>query len=110
VRAAVAKAEGLARDERLATGRALLGRKAVLRASAFDSPSSSEPRRNLRPAIACKDKTRRIAEIEKLIQFHLAHRAARLSFRAGMRDVEFPAGSYQIRRWGARCAPYLPAL
>src|SRR5262249_38160492 len=90
VRAAVAKAEADARAERMAAGRRVLGRKAVLRASAFDVPNTSEPRRNLRPAVACKDKARRIAELVKLREFRLAYRDARLCFVGGEHQVEFP--------------------
>jgi hypothetical protein len=105
VRVAVAKAEASAREERRATGRGVVGRKAVLRASAFDSPETSEPRRNLRPALACKDEKRRAAELVKLMQFRIAYHAARQRFVAGDHSVEFPAGTYRIRAWGARCAP-----
>jgi hypothetical protein len=105
VRAAVSRAEEAAREERLVMRRAIVGRKAILRASALESPTTSEPRRNLRPAVACKDAAQRIAALVRLMEFRIAYRDARLRFAQGERDVEFPAGTYRLRVWGARCAP-----
>jgi hypothetical protein len=106
VRAEVAERERAARAERLRDGRGVLGRKAVLRASAFASPSTSEPRRNLRPALACKERERRIHELRKLVEFRRAHALARQRYVAGDHRVEFPPGTYRMRAWGARCAPF----
>jgi hypothetical protein len=106
VGAALAKLEQAAREERLTKGTRVVGRKAVLRTSAFDSPKTSEPRRNLRPAVACKDKSRRIAELLKMKEFLFAYRDARVRFSNGEHKVEFPAGTYRLRAWGARCAPF----
>jgi hypothetical protein len=106
VRAEVAERERAAREERLRDGRGVLGRKAVLRASAFASPATSEPRRNLRPALACKERERRIHELRKLVEFRRAHALARQRFAGGEHRVEFPPGTYRMRAWGARCAPF----
>lgn len=105
VRDAVAEKERAAREQRLRDGRSVLGRKAVLRASAFTSPSTSEPRRNLRPALACKDRERRIAELLRLKEFRRTHESARRRYVARERRVEFPPGTYRMRALGARCAP-----
>jgi hypothetical protein len=106
VRAAVAAKERGARDERLREGRRVLGRKVVLRASAFACPSTPAPRRNLRPALACKERERRIVELVRLREFRRAHEGARRRFVAGERLVDFPPGTYRMRAWGARCAPF----
>jgi REP element-mobilizing transposase RayT len=106
VRDAIAKKERAAREERVRAGRRVLGRRAVRMASASDSPSSTEPRRNLRPAVACKNVARRIGEIAKLVEFRKKYSAARLRYVAGERTVEFPAGTYRLRAWGVRCAPF----
>ena len=106
VRTAIARKERASRDERLREGRGVLGRKGVLRASAFASPSTPEPRRKLRPALACKERERRIKELTSLMEFRRAHRTARRRFIAGERRVEFPPGTYRMRAWGACCAPF----
>jgi putative transposase len=106
VRDAVAEKERRLRDERLRSGRRVLGRKAVLRTPAFASPSTPpEPRGGLRPALSCRDPERRIVELGKLIQFRRAHERARQRYVAGERLVEFPAGTYRMRALGARCEP-----
>jgi hypothetical protein len=103
VRAAVRAVEAEARAERARTGRRVLGRKAVRRARPTDRPSSLEPRRRLRPALACRNRPRRIAELAALRAFRAAHRRARLRFAAGQRSVLFPPGTYRMSLLGARC-------
>ena len=107
VRAQVARVELAARELRLRDGRRVLGRKAVLTASAFDTPKTSEPRRNLRPAVACRDKATRIEALRQLVAFRVDYRDARLRFAAGEHRVLFPAGTYRLRfSAAARCAPF----
>ncbi len=92
------------REHRLAKRVSLVGRKAVLRSSSFDRPKTSEPRRNLRPFVACKNKWRRVLALEALQRFHVAYRDARQLFIDGLRDVPFPAGTFALRRLGVICA------
>ncbi|MFO0741160.1 MAG: hypothetical protein U0270_34995 [Labilithrix sp.] len=107
VRDAVARAERVARDQRLREGRRVLGRKAVLAVSAFDMPATSEPRRTLRPAVACRDRAVRIDALRQLVAFRIAYREARLRFASGDHRVVFPAGTYQLRFSAAvRCEPF----
>lgn len=94
---AVRRAEERARDERKAAGRGVLGRKAVLRAVPTDSPRTVEPRRQLRPHVACLDKARRIEALRALGGFRAARRSALLRHLAGERDVVFPHGTYRVR-------------
>lgn len=110
VRTGVAAREELARSERQRTGTRVVGRKALLRASEHDSPSTAETRSKLRPALACKDVERRVVELRKLVQFRTAHESARQKFIGGERNVEFPAGTYRMRKWGACCAPFPVAI
>ena len=91
------------REKRQRDGRRVLGRKAVLGASPFDSPSTFERRGGLRPVLAARDPKVRAAELRRLHDFRVAHESARLRFIRGERDVEFPAGTYRMRLWGARC-------
>lgn len=107
VREGVARAELEARALRLEMRIRVLGRKAVLAASAFDSPKTLEPRRNLRPAVACRDEAQRIAALEELVAFRVAYHEARIRFAAGEHRVLFPAGTYHLRHHAAaRCKPF----
>lgn len=83
-----------------ARGGRILGRKAVLAASAFDRPRTSGPRRTLRPFIACKNERRRAGALEALRRFRALYREARCRFVEGLRDVVFPAGTFGLRRLG----------
>ncbi len=94
------------RAEVLASGRRFVGRRAVRRQSPRDKAKSWERRRGLKPRIKCCDKRLRVEAIKQLQRFHAEHRAARLQFKAGARDVVFPAGTYWMRvHAGVRCAP-----
>jgi putative transposase len=105
VHTAVRKRERAAREERLGTGARVVGRRRILAASAFDRPTSHEPRRNLRPHVACRSRERRIRELAALRRFRAAHADARWRFAAGERTVTFPAGTFLMRVvFGARCA------
>ncbi len=94
---AVRLEEERARGDRRASGLGVLGRKAVLRAEPTDSPKTIEPRRKLRPHIACRDKARRVAELAALVTFRAERQAALLRALNGERDVVFPHGTYRIR-------------
>jgi hypothetical protein len=96
---AVLTIESQARSERAASGRGVMGRKRVLAVSPTDSPKTVEPRRTLRPHVACRNRDQRIRELVALRAFRLAHRAALTRFRAGERGVEFPYGTYGMLRF-----------
>jgi REP element-mobilizing transposase RayT len=103
--AAVREKERAAREDRLASGARIVGRRRILAASAFDRPTTHEPRGNLRPHIGCLNRERRIRELAALRRFRAAHAEARRRFAGGQRDVLFPAGTVQMRvTFGARCA------
>src|SRR5213075_2610109 len=94
IRDAVHKAEADARAERAEKGLRIVGRKAILRANPADSPATDEPRRNLRPHVACQRKSARIAALGALVAFRRAHHAARQAYIAGEHAVLFPLGTY----------------
>ena len=74
-------------------------------ASPLPRPSPGEPRRQLRPRIAARDKWTRIAALRRLAAFLGAYREAWEAFRGGAREVLFPAGTYALRVvHGVRCA------
>ena len=105
VHAGVRDKERAAREERLAAGARVAGRRRILAASAFDRPTTREPRGNLRPHLACLNRERRLRELAALRQFRAAHAEARRRFACGEREVLFPAGTFQMRVMaGARCA------
>lgn len=92
-----------------AAGRRFLGRRAVRKQSPFDCAKSKERRRGLKPRIKCRDRLQRMAAIRRLKEFCAAHREAFELFRAGVRDVVFPAGTYWMRiHAGVSCAPWAP--
>jgi len=86
-------------------GRRFLGARAVLQQRITDSPKSREPRRGLSPQVACRDKWRRIERLQAIKIFEHEHRVARRAWQRGVRDVEFPVGTYAMRVLHAvRCA------
>jgi len=84
--------------ERQRTGRHVLGRRRVLRQSWRDSPTSREPRRNLRPRVAARDKELRIATLQRNKEWRLEYRDARAKWLAGL-PAEFPFGTYWLKRF-----------
>ena len=97
--------------ERHRTGTHVLGRKAVLTQKWSDRPATREPRRQLDPRVAARNKWSRIEALMRNRDFREAYAAAREVFVAGIRDVLFPAGTYWLRRFvQAICAPPPPLV
>jgi hypothetical protein len=84
--------------DRLRTGSRVLGRRAVLRQSWRDYPSSVEPRRNLRPQVASRSKWSRIEALLRNRAFIKDYVRAREAWREGS-PVAFPPGTYWLRRF-----------
>jgi REP element-mobilizing transposase RayT len=81
-----------------------LGRNKVLSQRPWGRPASGEPRRQLNPRIASRDKWKRIEALCRLGEFVAAYREALRRFCAGCRDACFPRGTYLLRvRHGVRC-------
>jgi putative transposase len=92
--------------ERQRTGQGVLGRHAALTQKWSDRPASREPRRQLDPRVAARNKWRRIEALMRNREFRAAYAAARDAFVAGVRDIIFPAGTYWLRRFvKTDCAP-----
>jgi hypothetical protein len=101
----IAEVEERCARERMQSGRRVLGRRSILRQSWRDTPTSVEPRRNLRPRVAARDKLERIATLRRNKDWQLEYRSARLLWLAGF-DVEFPFGTYWLSRFaGVRVKP-----
>ena len=97
VRRAVETREAAARARVAAEGRSFAGEAAVAAQQPTDSPTTFEPRRQLSPRIAAKDKWRRIEALRRIRSFFEAYREAYQRFREHVRDVVFPAGTYAMR-------------
>jgi len=92
-------------ERRIAQGQSFMGRSKVLRQSPLGRPAQCEPRRELNPRVAARDKWRRIELLQRLANFVGSYRDARRRFLAGWRDILFPYGTYWLRvRCGVLCA------
>ena len=101
----IAEVEEKFANERITTGRRVVGRRCILRQSWRDTPTTREPRRNLRPRVAARDKQARIATLQRNKEWQARYRSARLLWIAGF-DVEFPHGTYWLRKFaGVRVKP-----
>ena len=98
VRARVAVVEKEEARKRAETGRRVMGRYAVLRQSWRESPTSREPRRNLRPTFAARSLWARLEAIQRKREFVHAYRAARRALLDGA-PIPFPHGTYWVRRF-----------
>jgi len=84
--------------ERQRTGRRVLGRRAVLAQSWRARPASVEPRRNLRPCVACPNKWARIEALLRNRLFLREYADARARWLDGVAAV-FPPGTYWLYRF-----------
>ncbi len=94
---AVAKVEQTAAAERLAKRARIVGRRAIRRQSAFDRPTSAEPRRTIIPRVACKNRNRRIDTLRRNKLWLADYKTALAAYRAGNKTSLFPAGTWQLR-------------
>jgi REP element-mobilizing transposase RayT len=95
-RAAAVEAEEAAARAR--TGRTVLGRRRVLRQAWYESPTSPEQRRGLRPRVAARSKWARLEALRRNRDFVTAYRVARTAWLAGA-PIPFPPGTYWLRRF-----------
>lgn len=103
--AALAHLEDNARRELASEGRGFLGAAKVLAHKPWARPAPGEPRRQLKPRVAARDKWKRIEALCRLADFLRAYREAWAAMRAGARDALFPAGTYLLRiAHGVPCA------
>jgi hypothetical protein len=107
VRAGVEAVERAVLEERKRTGARVLGRKGVLEQSWTATPTSVEPRRNLRPRFAGQVQ-HRIAAIDAYRAFLAAYRDARRRWLARSAAL-FPRGTYWLARFAAVPIEPVPA-
>jgi putative transposase len=102
---AIAERECELRAQFRRDGKSFRGVAAVLAQRPTDTPTSREPTRRLSPLVAIRDKWRRIEILQRIKAFWDDYRQALDAWRAGDRDVIFPAGVYKMRvEFGVRCA------
>ena len=89
-------AETEAAVARRAARTTVLGRRRILAQRWHDKPSDAEPRRQLSPNIACRDKWLRIERLQINKLFQEVYRDARQAFRAGLEAI-FPCGTWLMR-------------
>jgi REP element-mobilizing transposase RayT len=92
---AAKEAEAVANLE--AAERGFLGGQRVLAQEPASQPATAEPRRQLNPRIAGRDKWKRVEAIGRLVEFLRRYRAALRAFREGVEGVVFPRGTYLLR-------------
>jgi hypothetical protein len=98
-----AREEQAARDHR---GR-FMGVVRILAQSWAAKPRTGEPRRELNPRVASRDKWKRIEVLGRLVEFLRAYRVAWAARSAGDSDVLFPSGTYLLRVvHGVPCAGF----
>ncbi len=91
--------------EAASEGRRFLGAARVLAQNAFARPPAGEPRFELKPRIAARDKWRRIEGLLRLKNFLREYRQSWIDRRSGRPNVQFPAGTYLLRiMHGVQCA------
>jgi putative transposase len=114
VREAIAEREQVLRAARVKEKKKVLGRDAVLATRPMDGPRVAEKRRKLRPAIACRNPERYSEACKELRAFRVWYHGALDAFTArknkerirldpALEGAIFPAGTYRMRIWGARC-------
>jgi putative transposase len=96
VRTAITRIEEAAEVRRRASSTAVLGPRRVQAQSWTDRPGDSEPRRQLSPQVACRDKWLRIERLAANRTFQELYRAAFDHFRQGIESI-FPFGTWLMR-------------
>jgi len=102
---AVTELEDQVAKEFASSGRSFLGVRRVLAQKPDDRPPPGEPRRELNPRVAGRDKWKRIEAISRLKSFLSEYRESWLAYAHGLRRTVFPHGTYWMRvAYGVPCA------
>jgi hypothetical protein len=102
---AVTALEDDAARELASKGRSFMGLRKILSQRPEDRPAPGEPRRELNPRIAGRDKWKRIEAISRFKSFLEDYRAAWREYAGGLRNTIFPHGTYWMHvAYGVRCA------
>ena len=105
LRDALAALEAGARAKARTERRTFLGAEWAMALKATARPATSASVGGLKPKVAARDADSRLAALRRLSDFVSAYRAALERWRAGVRDILFPAGTYHLRvAHAVRCA------
>lgn len=97
-------------EEHAASGRGFRGVKAVLNVDPFDSPGCVRPKGKRNPTVAAGGNREMLREGLRLVRaFRERYRQAWQQYKAGVRDVLFPAGTLHMRQLHAVCCDVLKA-
>ena len=100
----VAEEEKSLNRERKRKGRRVLGRAHVLKQNPLASPKTPAPRRQLNPLVASRCPKRRSYLLNRIFDFRSEYRGSLERLWQGDRNVVFPYGTLQRRRYGGvRC-------
>jgi len=99
--------EARAREAVKAAGRSFVGPEALRRRRWPERATSAAGRRRvLKPLVKARDSLRRLAVLTRIATFRRDYREALAAFAAGVRDVVFPMGTYQmVERYAVACRP-----
>jgi putative transposase len=106
----VRAAEAEHRARRIAAGKAVLGRGAVLGQDPFACPKSAEPHFDISPRVAAKSKWPRIEALQRSREFLDRYRPAIKAWLTGVVDVVFPFGTYWMCRFAHAVCETVQAL
>ena len=93
----VAARETTIRERMEAAGQRFMGAPDVKRQRRDARPKTHEVRRGRHPAVASRDRARRLGALERLRRFRDAYRAAFERWRKRTGPVRFPEGTYKMR-------------
>jgi putative transposase len=93
----VAAREAAIRERSEAAGQTFMGAAEAQRQRRDTRPKTHELRRGRDPAVASRDRARRLGVLERLRRFRDAYRAALERWRQGAGPVRFPEGTYKMR-------------
>ena len=109
VRRRVVVLESEAEAKRAKDGRRVLGMRRVKAQHWNDYPRQTESMFGPVPKASGSNRWARIEALQRQSAFQRAYRTARQAFIDGVRDVVFPAGTWQMReRFNVRCAAATP--
>lgn len=100
---AVAEREAAERKHILARKGRFMGVDAILRQRLTATPKTYARKFGMSPRIGAKNKWARTEAVRRLAEWVEAYKKAYEAFRAGHREVEFPAGTYAMRRFAGVC-------
>ena len=99
----------LAEGEREAKGWKVLGMRPVTEQHWADFPDKTEPRFGTVPKASGSNKWARMEVLQRCARFQEAYAEARDAYVAGDREVEFPCGTWLMRRrFNVRCTASPP--